>query len=173
MNLDDELRKIMDNAWSQVMTEGLAMEMNDFKKIEQNFLDSSTLVAHDTCELWYATKNPKGEAEIVNEQDDHEDALVLGVVHEASYYKVSDMLDDEESFEICKQDGCVAIITRTQMSGRKLANTTINVMVTRRGMHIIIREQDEIVSCETIPKRKIYAADVNYLSALFDACFTW
>ncbi len=186
MEFEEQVDNILREAYDNIMQEGLAQELDDFKKVE-DFLASKGLIDDSSTEIWYMSMNGDPDMDLVNpEAAFDDDAQALAIKYKGTYGDLYVALQDSEMIHECKADKCVGIITRSeawasetaQKLGKKAVECDdkvtmhITTLTTPRGVHVIIRNGDEI-NCATYPKSKIKTGENELVDALFNACFHW
>lgn len=186
MEFEEQVDNILREAYDNIMQEGLAQELDDFKKVE-DFLASKGLIDDSSTEIWYMSLNGDPDMDLVNpEAAFDDDAQALAIKYKGTYGDLYVALQDSEMIHECKADKCVGIITRSeawasetaQKLGKKAVECDdkvtmhITTLTTPRGVHVIIRNGDEI-NCATYPKSKIKTGENELVDALFNACFHW
>lgn len=186
MEFEEQIDQILREAYDNIVQEGLKRELDDFKKVE-DFLASKGLIDDSSTEIWYMSMNGDPDMDLVNpEAAFDDDAQALAIKYKGTYGDLYVALQDSEMIHECKADKCVGIITRSeawasetaQKLGKKAVECDdkvtmhITTLTTPRGVHVIIRNGDEI-NCATYPKSKIKTGENELVDALFNACFHW
>jgi Asp/Glu/hydantoin racemase len=184
MNIEDELKDILDSAYDDVVSERIQIEMNDFKKMEEFMTRAGDPVESGETELWYMSLSEHDELDAINEGEGGVKAL--SVLYKCSYGDVYDALSDRELIRECKEDNCVGIITRSEAWASVIARTeniapseaadrkTVSLMTltTPNGVHIISRSGNELAT-SSYSRHKIKRGESKLVDALVDACFSW
>lgn len=184
MNIEDELKDILDSAYDDVVSERIQIEMNDFKKMEEFMTRAGDPVESGETELWYMSLSEHEELNAINEGEDGVKAL--SVLYKCSYGDVYDALSDRELIRECKEDNCVGIITRSEAWASEISRTqnikpseasdrkTVSLMTltTPNGVHIISRSGNELAT-SSYSRHKIKRGESKLVDALVDACFSW
>ena len=184
MNIEDELKDILDSAYDDVVSERIQIEMNDFKKMEEFMTRAGDPVESGETELWYMSLSEHQELDAINEGEDGVKAL--SVLYKCSYGDVYDALSDRELIRECKEDNCVGIITRSEAWASEISRTqnikpseasdrkTVSLMTltTPNGVHIISRSGNELAT-SSYSRHKIKRGESKLVDALVDACFSW
>ena len=184
MNIEDELKNILDSAYDDVVSERIQIEMNDFKKMEEFMTRAGDPVESGETELWYMSLSEHQELDAINEGEDGVKAL--SVLYKCSYGDVYDALSDRELIRECKEDNCVGIITRSEAWASEISRTqnikpseasdrkTVSLMTltTPNGVHIISRSGNELAT-SSYSRHKIKRGESKLVDALVDACFSW
>lgn len=184
MNIEDELKNILDSAYDDVVSERIQIEMNDFKKMEEFMTRAGDPVESGETELWYMSLSDHEELNAINEGEDGVKAL--SVLYKCSYGDVYDALSDRELIRECKEDNCVGIITRSEAWASEISRTqnikpseasdrkTVSLMTltTPNGVHIISRSGNELAT-SSYSRHKIKRGESKLVDALVDACFSW
>lgn len=184
MNIEDELKDILDSAYDDVVSERIQIEMNDFKKMEEFMTRAGDPVESGETELWYMSLSEHEELDAINEGEGGVKAL--SVLYKCSYGDVYDALSDKELIRECKEDNCVGIITRSEAWASEISRTqnikpseasdkkTVSLMTltTPNGVHIISRSGNELAT-SSYSRHKIKRGESKLVDALVDACFSW
>lgn len=184
MNIEDELKDILDSAYDDVVSERIQIEMNDFKKMEEFMTRAGDPVESGETELWYMSLSEHEELNAINEGEGGVKAL--SVLYKCSYGDVYDALSDKELIRECKEDNCVGIITRSEAWASEISRTqnikpseasdrkTVSLMTltTPNGVHIISRSGNELAT-SSYSRHKIKRGESKLVDALVDACFSW
>lgn len=184
MNIEDELKDILDSAYDDVVSERIQVEMNDFKKMEEFMTRAGDPVESGETELWYMSLSEHEELDAINEGEGGVKAL--SVLYKCSYGDVYDALSDRELIRECKEDNCVGIITRSEAWASEISRTqnikpseasdrkTVSLMTltTPNGVHIISRSGNELAT-SSYSRHKIKRGESKLVDALVDACFSW
>jgi Asp/Glu/hydantoin racemase len=184
MNIEDELKDILDSAYDDVVSERIQIEMNDFKKMEEFMTRAGDPVESGETELWYMSLSEHEELDAINEGEGGVKAL--SVLYKCSYGDVYDALSDRELIRECKEDNCVGIITRSEAWASEISRTqnikpseasdrkTVSLMTltTPNGVHIISRSGNELAT-SSYSRHKIKRGESKLVDALVDACFSW
>ena len=174
MSLEEQVEQIMDDAYNNVMNEGLQVEAEDFKNMEAFFEEQVDGVVWGTSELWYlSTAKGREDAIVLGEMneklnDGEELKEVLSILHKNTYENINHLMRDEKAFAECKLNDSVGMIVRTVKEEGK-----ITTLMTPRGAHFIVRYDNGRIRQEMIKKNDIHKSGLNFLVSLFNACFTW
>lgn len=186
MELEQELKNIMDNAYNDLLTEGLEKEKDIFKKIEEFLFKNNELAAVDT-EIWYISSNEDDEPlEPINEEDMDDATGRIDIKYKATYGNIFKALFDLDMIQECKNDGGVGIITRSQAGITHVFDSIfdevlnkvdsfeglITTLTTPLAVHTIIRLENEIVRI-TNERESIKYGESRLVDALIHACFHW
>jgi hypothetical protein len=186
MELEQELKDIMDNAYNDILTEGLEKEKDAFSKIEEFLFTNNELTSLDT-EIWYISSNEDDEPlESINEEDMDDATGRIDIKYKATYTNIFKALHDLDMIEECKDDGGVGIITRSQVGITHVFDPIfdevlnkvdsleglITTLTTPLAVHTIIRLENEIVRI-TNERQDIKYGESRLVDALIHACFHW
>jgi Asp/Glu/hydantoin racemase len=184
MNIEDELKEILNSAYDDVVSERIQIEMNDFKKMEEFMSRAGDPVESGETELWYMSMSEHEGLDAINEGEGGVKAL--SVLYKCSYGDVYDALSDKELIRECKEDNCVGIITRSEAWASVLSRTqnikpseaddrktvSLTTLTTPNGVHIISRSGNELAT-SSYSRHKITRGESKLVDALVDACFGW
>jgi len=185
VGFEDQIDDIMREAYDNINQEGLNQELEDFIKIEE-FFASKDAIDDSSTEIWYLVLNTDDELTIVNSEIIEDDSQVLAIRYKETYGDLYTALYDEDMIRECKADGCVGIITRSEVWASKIAldldknaadcedkvTMHLTTLTTPRGVHIITRQGDNTDEV-TYAKSKIKQGESKLVDALIAACFHW
>ena len=171
MSDNQELMDILNSEYDRVFEERMAIEMNDFSKMEEHWSKTDP-VMESSAQLWYLSLN-ESDDDVPTINDEHGDAVTLSVKFKGTYPNVFDALIDSDSIRQCKEDNCVGIITRSEsLMPKTKAVCYLTTLTTPSGVHMISRNGEEIYTSST-PRHKVKANENRLVDELIEACFTW
>lgn len=171
MTDNKELMDIINSEYKKIYRERMAIEMNDFSKMEEHWSKTDP-VMESSAQLWYLSLDSAGEfVPTINEGDD--EGTTLSVRFKGSYPDVFDALNDSDAIAEIKNDACVGVITRSeQLITENQRVCYLTTLTTPSGVHIIARSEGEVYSSST-PKYEIVRGESSLVDSLIEACFTW
>lgn len=174
--LMNSVEKILFDALVEINDDRLKVEMEDFKTIEQGFIDNADPISESASEIWI----------LVESEDQPDEGFALGVKLIAEYPDPYIAFSDDDLINECKKQGAVGIVLRCEAWASESApatgkrpsesddrkSTLITCLCTGAGVHVIARCGDEVFS-QSESRVKSFNSENKLVRAIASACYTW